>query len=315
MIVPDFLVINENGIYCRPGNFYLDPQLPVQTAVISHAHNDHAVKGNRAVYCTPSTKTIMELRHAKNHATQFNTVGYREPFSIGDVTVTFIPAGHILGSAQVVMEYAGARYLYTGDVKLQADPTCEPAAFCKADVLITETTFADPAVSHPDQVSEIEKLSASPHNILLGAYSLGKSQRLISLLNRHCPEKTVLVHRNVLSINRVYESFGYPPGKYLPYSRKLIREAAKNYVYIVPPLTFNSYFRAKNVLRVFASGWKKLHHQNDITLLISDHADWNDILAIITEVEPKEVWTLHGDGRHLAHHFQDRPVVKILNKC
>lgn len=313
MILDDFLTFDEKGLYCQYGAFYLDPQQAVDVAVVSHAHGDHACGGSNSVYCTPATASIMQLRLKKNAAKEFFTAEYRASFNIGNVKITFYPAGHILGSALVLMEYNQIRYLYTGDFKLQEDETCEALELVNADVLITETTFADPSVVHPDVEAEIRKLNDSNHNVLLGAYSLGKSQRLINLINKHCPQRKVFLHHSMLSITKVYESFAFSPGKYEPYNRKLMKLPGQGFVYIVPPLTFDSYFRAKNVLRVFASGWKKLQYQNDLELYISDHADWNDILKTIEEVNPKEVWTLHGDGAQLKEYLKGRLQVKILN--
>jgi len=315
MILSDFLVLNDTGLYCAVGDFYLDPQQPVLRAVLSHAHGDHAVRNNSSVYCTAATARIMELRYKKNAAEQFWIHPFNQSFELGGVKITFIPAGHILGSAQVLMEYRDVRYLYTGDYKLQADATCEPIEFAEADVLITETTFADPLVQHPDPVTEIQKLNSNVHNVLLGAYSLGKAQRLISLISQHCPERKILVHFGILPINLIYEQFGFKPGKYEPYNRKLMKQPGMGYVYIVPPMTFDSYFRAKNVMRAFASGWKQLQRHNDFELLISDHVDWNDILQMIRMVKPQEIWTIHGDGRHLKKHFEDQIPIKILNRC
>jgi putative mRNA 3-end processing factor len=312
MINSDFLVFNDNGLYCQAGNFYIDPQKPVSNAIISHAHGDHARSGNGEVYCTAPTAAIMQLRFKKNAAKEFYTFNYNQSFTINEVEVEFIPAGHIIGSAQILMQYEGVRYLYTGDYKLQIDSTCEPLEFVQADILITESTFANPSITHPDPVEEIKKINNFSHNILLGAYSLGKSQRLISLIEAHCPSRKILVHHTILPINRIYESFAYNPGTYEPYNRKLMKNPGQGYVYIVPPLTFDSYFRAKNVMRVFASGWKNLQTSNDLELYISDHADWNDILKMIKEVNPREVWTLHGNGSHLQKFFLDTLPVKIL---
>jgi len=313
MILDDFLTFNDKGLYCVYGDFYLDPKQPANIAVISHAHGDHAAGGSNTIYCTAATAAIMKLRLKKNAGKEFITPDFKLSFKINDVTITFYPAGHILGSALVLMEYRGVRYLYTGDFKLQEDETCEPLELVKADVLITETTFADPEVIHPDVEAEIRQLNNSNHNILLGAYSLGKSQRLVNLLNKYCPQRLVFLHHSMLPITKIYENFSYHPGKYEPYNRKLMKSPNQGFVYIVPPLTFESYFRAKNVLRVFASGWKRLQHQNDLSLYISDHADWNDILHSITAVNPTEVWTLHGDGTHLKSYFEGKLRVKILN--
>ncbi|HEY0055712.1 MAG TPA: MBL fold metallo-hydrolase [Pedobacter sp.] len=313
MILTDFLAFDDKGLYCMYGDFYLDPKQPAENAVISHAHGDHATGSNLNVYCTAATQAIMQLRLKKNAGKAFFRFDYKKQFKLKDVAITFYPAGHILGSALVLMEYRGVRYLYTGDFKVQEDDTCERLELIEADVLITETTFADPSVIHPDVPEEIKKLNSSNHNVLLGAYSLGKSQRLISLLNKYCPQRTVLLHHSMLPITKIYEQFSYHPGKYEPYNRKLMKSPDQGFVYLVPPLTFESYFRAKNVLRVFASGWKRLQYQNDLELYISDHADWNDLIKTIEKVNPKEIWTLHGDGSHLKSYFEGKLPVKILN--
>lgn len=315
MILNDFLVLTENGLYCKTGDFYIDPQQPVANAVISHAHADHATKNNGNVFCTSATAAIMHLRYKKNAGSSFFIKAYREGFNINSVQLQFIPAGHILGSAQVLLEYNGIRYLYTGDIKLQEDATCEPVEWEQTDVLITESTFADPAIKHPDPAKEIAKLNTHNHNVLLGAYSLGKSQRLISLLNKYSPQRKILVHHSILPINKIYEDYSFPPGLYEPYNRKLMKFPDSDFVYIVPPLTFNSYFRAKNVVRVFASGWDKLQAQNTMKLFISDHVDWDDILQMIKKTRPKEIWTLHGNGMHLKKYFAGSLPVKLLNKC
>ena len=312
MIQQDFLYFDANGLYCKYGKFYIDAVKPAQIAVISHAHADHAIPGNVEVYCTEPTSLFMKQRYGKNAAKVFNLAGYDKPFTIGGVQVTFIPAGHMLGSAQILMEYEGVKYLYTGDYKLQPDATCEPLEWVKTDVLITESTFANPTILHPDPVEEIKKLNDIKVNILLGAYGLGKSQRLINLINRHSPQKTILIHHSIMPLNGVYHKMGVDIGKHQLYSRKLMKEQREN-VYIVPPFTFESYFRAVGVKRLFASGWKNLQVNQNDTLFISDHADWNDILRTIEETRPTQVWTLHGDGNHLRKHFGDRIFVKILN--
>jgi putative mRNA 3-end processing factor len=312
MVIEDFVVINETGIYCKYGDFYLDPKLPAKSAIISHAHADHAIKGNDTVYGTAATFAFMHLRYGKNSAKVFNTIAYNTPFTIGNVKITLIPAGHMLGSAQILMEYEGVCYLYTGDYKLQPDATCEPIEWVKTDVLITESTFADPAVIHPNPIEEIKNLNDIKINILLGAYGLGKSQRLINLINLYAPQKKLLIHHRIAPVNAVYEKFGYPPGKSQLYSRKLIKEQHE-YVYIVPPFTFDSYLRATGVKRLFASGWKNLQVNKQDTLFISDHVDWNDILQTVQNTQPQQIWTLHGNGNHLKKHFGDTIFVKLLN--
>jgi len=313
MILEDFIIIDKTGLYCRYGNFYLDPKEPTQNAVISHAHGDHAIGGHGNVYCTEATSLFMQHRYRKNAGGTFYINSYHQSFQVNDVNITFIPAGHMLGSAMVLMEYQGTRYLYTGDYKLQPDETCDPIEFVKADVLITETTFADSDTQHPNAEEEILKLNATKNNIMLGAYVLGKSQRLIHLMTKYCPEKRILVHFSMMPFLKIYEQLGINVGKYEIYDRKVMKANPSNMVYMVPPMVYNSYFRAINVVRVFATGWKHLQKGNEIQLLISDHADWNDILKTIGEVQPSEVWTNHGDGRELKSHYENLLVVKSLN--
>ncbi len=311
MIDQEFLKLTEKGLYCKTGDFYLDPSSPVNHAVVSHAHGDHACTGNLNCYCTSATKAIMQLRYAKNAGKNFYT--NTGPFYINNIELEFFPAGHILGSAMVLLTYKGIKYLYTGDYKLQPDSTCEAAILPEADVLITESTFANPSVKHPDPVEEIKKLNHINSNILLGAYSLGKAQRLNYLISEYCPEKRVLLHYSVLPIHKLYEQFNFTPGKYEVYNRKLMKLPQKNFIYMVPPFTFDSYFRAKDVVKIFASGWAGLQKQNQEKLFISDHVDWNDILFTIEKVKPQEIWTLHGDGSALADFYKNDLPVKILN--
>lgn len=312
-IINDFIVQTKVGLFCSYGNFYLDPKEPVLHAVISHAHGDHAVGGNQNVYCTKATSVFMLHRYKKFAASTFLIKNYQEEFIINGVKISFYPAGHILGSALVLMEYNGMKYLYTGDYKLEEDSTCEPISLVKADVLITETTFANPATEHPDAVTEIKKLNDVTSNIMLGAYALGKSQRLIAMINQHCLNKRILVHHSIMPFMKIYEDHGINLGSYAAYDRKVMKHNQSNMVYVVPPMVFHSYFKAINVVRIFATGWKHLQQNNEIQLYISDHVDWKAILQTIETVAPKEVWTTHGSGTQLQNYFADNLVVKLLN--
>ena len=185
--INNFLSYSSTGLYCAAGDFYIDPRKAVHKAIISHAHGDHATPNSGTIYCTNSTKQIMGKRYKNSLRSRFIEINYRESFQLNDVMITFYPAGHILGSAQIMMEYDGIRYLYTGDFKLQQDTSCEPLEFVETDYLITETTFANPDYQHPDPQSEIEKLNEiTGQNILIGAYSVGKAQRVTQLATSHC---------------------------------------------------------------------------------------------------------------------------------
>ncbi len=312
VILPDFLVQRAEGYYCKYGDFFIDPMLPVHRAVVTHAHADHASRDQDTVYCTAPTARFMQYRYRRQAARNFVELLFHQPFSIGGVTLRFIPAGHMLGSAQVVMVHQGVTYLFTGDYKRQVDDTCEPLETVEADVLITESTFADPQVSHPDPVAEISKIKDIPHHVMIGTYALGKAQRLTALLNAYCPDRRVWVHHGILPFHRLYDEMGVPNLRYEPYDRRVLKNSAGHHVYLVPPIAFNSYYRAIPFVRMFASGWERLQRRNDLSLYISDHVDWNDILQYIAAVRPREIWTVHGDGRYLASHFAGSIAVKAI---
>ncbi|WP_437921767.1 MBL fold metallo-hydrolase RNA specificity domain-containing protein [Sphingobacterium sp. LRF_L2] len=314
VILSDFLVKTEEGYYCRYGDFFVDAMLPVKTNLISHAHGDHATNGHHRMFATDATFAFMQNKFPKMQEEAMVAVQFNQRFFLNEVEIEFLPAGHILGSAQIMMIFREVRYLYTGDYKLQLDTTCEPLEFTHTDVLITESTFANPGIVHPDVKTEILKLKDKPSNIMLGCYTLGKAQRLTALINEFLPEREVLVHHKMYPVHRLYDKLGTVQLKYSLYNRKAMKDGATNKIYLVPPLTFNSYFRAKNVLKAFASGWERLQKQNDIELYISDHVDWKDLLYFIQQVTPKEVWTVHGDGRSLQSHFAGELVVRDIYK-
>jgi len=315
VILRDFLVENKYGYYCQYGDFYIDPKYPVKKAVISHAHGDHAVPGHSEIYSTEATVLFMQARYArKMQGTAAFIKTYKERFQIGEVEITFLPAGHILGSAQILMQYKGVKYLYTGDYKLTPDVTCEAIESVKAEVLITETTFANPAVSHPDPREEIQKIREQKAKILLGCYSLGKAQSITALINHYCPEIEVYIHRNMEALHRIYQKQGRADLKYRPYRRREFKEGSRNKVYLVPPMTFQNYYRATDIIRAFASGWDRLQEKNGITLYISDHADWEQIVQYIREVKPEEIWTVHGNGKPLHDYFHTTLQVRGLDK-
>ncbi len=302
--VNNFISLTKAGLYCIPGDFYLDPKRIVHTAVISHAHGDHAVPNNTNVYCTKGTRELMAMRYNASARSVFHLKDYREVFEIGGVKISFHPAGHILGSAQILLEYANERYLYTGDFKLQDDSSCEAFEFVECDHLITETTFADPTYDHPEPVAEIRSLNEFEQNVVIGAYAVGKAQRITKLLSDHCPEKKVYVHNGVAAFHKVYEDHSRSLGNWMPYRRQEFLDG-KNAIYILPPSHFARYSRNKSVLKIFATGWKRSYYSCDRILRISDHADWKDVLTLVKKTKTKQVYTVHGDGSHLIHHLRD----------
>lgn len=311
MILDDFIVKTPIGYYCKYADFYIDPNAAVEHSIVSHAHADHASPGSINVYCTEATRAFMELRYKHKAAKHFHILPFQQTIKIKDIAITFIPAGHILGSAQVLMEYKDILYLYSGDIKFQDDTTVEQTETVKADVLITETTFARPSFIHPDAKQEITNLMSSKGPVVIGSYVLGKAQRINSLINELYPDKQVFIHFDIYPYHKIYERLSTQTLNYKLMQKKEIRNGIEG-IYIVPPLTYQSYKIQYPYTFAFASGWD--HLQSNQTLLkISDHMDWNEIMHYINAVNPTEIWAIHGDPSHLIEHFSQSDVtVKVL---
>ncbi len=195
----DWLKVTPRGLYCVPGDFYVDPAGAVPRAVITHGHGDHARPGHANVLATEGTIAIMRQRLSEDAGGRFQALAYGETIGCGGVSVTLVPAGHILGSAQVVLEHGGTRIVVSGDYKRRPDPTCAPFEPQSCDIFITEATFGLPVFRHPDDAGEIDRLLHSvalyPERChLVGVYALGKCQRVLSLLRRRGYEEPVFLH-------------------------------------------------------------------------------------------------------------------------
>jgi putative mRNA 3-end processing factor len=189
MRAEDILAPTPSGVCCKLGDFHIDPTRPVERALITHGHSDHARAGHGAVLATQETLDLMLLRYGENFAGSIQAIGYGESVSLGGAKVTFHPAGHVLGSAQILVEANGLRIVASGDYKNVPDPTCTPFELVACDVFITEATFALPVFRHGDPDEQIATLLHSvalfPERAhLVGAYSLGKAQRVIALLRK-----------------------------------------------------------------------------------------------------------------------------------
>src|SRR6476619_4420117 len=209
----DILMPVAAGLCCKPGGFHIDPVRPVERAVITHGHSDHARPGHGAVLATQETLDMMRLRYGDDFAGSTQAVRYGEEIRHGDVTVKFHPAGHVLGSAQIAVECKGLKIVASGDYKDAPDPTCAPFELVPCDVFITEATFGLPVFRHGDAAEEIARLLHSvavfPERAhLVGAYSLGKAQRVIALIRKAGYDAPIYRHGAVEKITRYYESRG-----------------------------------------------------------------------------------------------------------
>lgn len=303
----DLLIPRPEGLYCPPGGFFIDPVRPVARALVTHAHSDHATPGHGAVLATRETLDIMALRMGEGLPAATQAAAYGERITLGDTTVSFHPAGHVLGSAQIAVERRGFRIVAAGDYKRRPDPTCAAFEPVKGDIFITEATFGLPVFRHPDPVAEAGKLLHSlaqfpERTHLVGAYALGKAQRLIALLRAAGHGGPIFLHGALRRLCEYYASRGIDLGE-LP-DATLGRGRARSFagqIVLGPPSAFTGPWvrRFADPLIGFASGWMQVRARArqrgvELPLVISDHCDWTELTATIEELGPAETWVTHG---------------------
>ena len=310
MLKPEHLLCPKpEGLYCPPGGFYIDPVRPVDRAVITHGHGDHARSGHGVVVATPETLDIMRVRYGEDFAGAVEPLAYGGQVERDGVEVGLVPAGHVLGSAQVVVRWRGLTIVVSGDYKRRADPTCEAFEPVPCDVFVTEATFGLPVFRHPPAMHEVEKLTASLRQFperahLVGAYALGKAQRLIVLLRQAGWDRTIYVHGALLKLNALYERWGVALGPLAPATeegRRVKGGELAGEVAVAPPAAVQDRWarRFADPVPAFASGWMTVRARArqrgvELPLVISDHADWDELTATVAELRPGEVWVTHG---------------------
>jgi putative mRNA 3-end processing factor len=308
----DILLPTPAGVCCKLGGFHIDPTRPVDKAVITHGHSDHARAGHGAVLATQETLDLMRLRYGENFAGSTQAIRYSESVDLGGAKVTFHPAGHVLGSAQIAVEANGLRIVASGDYKDAADPTCAPFELVRCDVFITEATFGLPVFRHGDADAEIAKLLRSvalfPDRAhLVGAYSLGKAQRVIALIRKAGYDKPIYLHGAMEKITRYYQGRGIDLGAVeLARGKKKLELAGT--ITLCPPSTLKELWsrRFPDPVTCFASGWMRVRararqHLVELPLVISDHADWEGLTATIAATGASDVWVTHGQEDALVH--------------
>jgi putative mRNA 3-end processing factor len=308
----DVLVSTPAGLCCPAGGFYIDPVRPVDKALITHGHSDHARPGHGAVLATAETLDLMRLRCGDGCAGTMQAARYGETISIDGVAVSFHPAGHVLGSAQIRVERNGVRVVASGDYKDVADPTCAPFELLPCDVFITEATFGLPVFRHGDPAAETAKLLQSvalfPERAhLVGVYALGKAQRVIALIRQAGYDKPIYLHGALENLTRYYVARGIELGEL-----RMARDAGKaelaGAIALCPPGALKELWsrRFPDPVTAFASGWMRVRararqRQIDLPLVISDHADWDGLTATIAATGAGEIWVTHGEEDALVH--------------
>ena len=308
----ELLTLTPQGLYCPPGDFHIDPVRPVARALITHGHSDHARPGHENVIATRETLAIMNIRMGANFAHAQQAVAYGEKLQLGSAQVSFHPAGHVLGSAQILIEMDGLRIVNSGDYKRAPDPTCAAFQPIACDVFITEATFGLPVFRHPPAENEIAKLIASrdmfPERAhLVGAYALGKAQRVAMLLREAGYERPIYVHGAMDKLMDFYASQGVALGDI----RKVAasdRAKLGGEIIICPPGALQDLWSRKfpDPVTALASGWMRVRaraRQRGVVLplVISDHCDWPELLDSIRETGCREIWVTHGAEEGLIH--------------
>lgn len=297
------LKFTNKGIYCLPGKFYIDPWKPVDFAVITHGHGDHARGGMKHYLCHHFTVPVLKSRIGP--AISVRGIGYNETIRINQVNVSMHPAGHIIGSAQIRLEHKGRVAVISGDYKLQNDGLSTPFEAVKCHEFVTESTFGLPIYNWQpvEQLNEqlrtwVLQNKAIGKTSVIAGYSLGKAQRILKALEGIGP---LNVHYSIARLNEAYESVGInlPAYKVVDFHESL-RHLDKNIV-IVPPAVLDSNLIRKipNKAEAICSGWMQVRgarrwRSADAGFAISDHADWPGLLAAVKSSGAEKVYVTHG---------------------
>lgn len=304
----NWMQVRPEGLYCVPADAFIDPHESVANAIVTHGHADHARPGHGEVIATPKTQAIMQVRYGDDNPKRIPLEFGKQHNLPNGVTLSFAPAGHILGSAQAILEYDNHRIVISGDYKRYYDPTCEPFEVIECDTFVTEATFALPVFSHPNLITEMEKvtrsLKAFPERThLIGVYALGKCQRIMHSLRDAGYEKPFYLHGALIALTQLYESYGYDFGKWLPASdyKGKAREEMRGKIVLAPPSTLADRWSRSlpDMLPIMASGWMQIRararqRRAEMALIVSDHADWDDLIKTALETKAKDVWITHG---------------------
>ncbi|GAB2519823.1 ligase-associated DNA damage response exonuclease [Lysobacter humi (ex Lee et al. 2017)] len=301
----DLVVLRREGLYCPPGDFYIDPWKPVERAVITHGHGDHARPGSVDYYTAAQSLPILRWRLGEQ---AYHAYEYGQPFTLGEAQVSFHSAGHVLGSAQVRIEADGQVWVASGDYKRQHDPTCAPFEVVECDTFITEATFGLPIYRWPE-TSEVAReivewrdhCGRRGEAAVLLCYALGKAQRILAELAAWT-DRPVYVHGAVDAGVQVYREAGVPMLATRPVAETAKGADFAGELIIAPPSAAGSTWmrRFRGAQVGFASGWMRVRGNRrrrnyDRGFVVSDHADWPDLMRTIRETGARRVIATHGN--------------------
>jgi len=314
-VAEDLIVHRPEGLYCPPGDFYVDPWRPVARAVVTHAHSDHARFGHGHYLATQQSEGVLRARLGD---IQLQTLAYGQPLMHHGVTVSLHPAGHVLGSAQVRIEHCGQVWVASGDYKLAPDPTCAAFEPVKCDVFITESTFGLPIYRWRPEAEIFADINAwwarnVDHGLasVLACYSFGKAQRILAGVDPSIGP--IIVHGAVEPLNQAYRRAGVE----LPATRMVAdvkdRADLKRALVICPPSATASPWmrRFAGAQTAFASGWMQLRGARrrggyDRGFVLSDHADWPGLLGAIAATGARRVIVTHGSVPVMVRYLNEQ---------
>ncbi len=312
----EVITLKPKGLYCPAGDFYIDPWKPVERAVITHAHADHARPGSNHYHAARSGVGLLKQRLGKKASVDGHS--FSERVQLGDAVTSFHPAGHVLGSAQIRVEVGGEVWVISGDYKCDDDPSCEAFAPVPCDVFITEATFAlpiyrwDPIEQVMDQLMRWWTANAAAGRAsVVFCYALGKAQRLLAELGRRT-DRPIHVHGAVEALLPAYREAGIQLAETRPLLEKMGEKNLAGDLVIAPPSALGSPWmqRLGDCSTAFASGWMRLrgHRRRgfDQGFVMSDHADWPGILRTIEATGAKKVFTTHGYSDTLARFLKEK---------
>lgn len=312
----DLVTLTPEGLYCPAGGFHIDPWRAVERALITHAHGDHARRGSRTYHAARTGLGLLQRRLGPDAAIDGH--GFGEPLSFGDATVSFHPAGHVLGSAQIRIEVGGEVWVISGDYKRDADPSCEAFEVVPCDVFITEATFALP-VYRWDPIDQVmaalfawwDGNAAAGRASVLFCYALGKAQRVLAEIGRRS-DRQVFVHGAIDALLDPYRSEGIALAPTVAVGPRRKGESFPGDLIVAPPSAFGSPWmrRFGDAGTAFASGWMRVRGNRrrrgfDRGFVLSDHADWPGLLRTIEATGARRVLATHGYADTLARYLRD----------
>lgn len=315
------ITVRPQGLYCQPGDFFIDPWQPVDRALITHGHSDHARYGSAHYIATQESAPI--LRHRLGATIGLQAVAYGKPLKLGATWVSFHAAGHVLGSAQIRVEYKDEVWVASGDYKRCADPSCAAFEVVPCDRFITEATFALPIYRWQSGAATVAQIydwwqADDQRPAILFCYAFGKAQRILSELAQ-LSDRPVYLHGALVTLTDLYRAQGVTMVPTLATSAMPRSHGYRGDLVLAPPSAYRSSWmqRFKQPRTAFASGWMAVRGARrqkgyDRGFVLSDHADWPGLIQTIRQTGASTVYVTHGQSEVLSRYLQEALKIQAM---